>query len=209
MKHLWCAVLLCAALPLRADDSDLPRSLADEEVEQAPPPPAAFRGRNPPSQPMFSIGPEVGYMKAKGADRGTWLVGGQARFHFTPVLAAEAAMTYHDNRFQGGDVHVQQYPVQLSALLYPLPNAQFSPYLVGGGGWYYSRIRYGGSLSGLSNQTDHQFGWHAGAGLEVKLGTSASINADLRYIFLDSNEASIDSGDFNFWQATVGLNFLF
>lgn len=209
MKHLWCVVLLCAALPLWADDGDLPLSLADEEVEQAPPPPAAYRGRTPPSQPMFSIGPEVGYMKAKDADRGTWLVGAQARVHLVPYLAGEASITFHQNHYDNGDVHVTQYPVQVSALLYPLPNAQFSPYLVGGGGWYYSRITYGGSLSGLSNQTDHSFGWHTGAGLEIKLGTSASINADLRYIFLNPGDNAVSADNFNYWQATAGLNFLF
>jgi Outer membrane protein beta-barrel domain len=209
---------------LDADGTPLPTSLADEflftepMIEAVPEPttddvesvdpyiPPPSRG---PSSLQFSIGPVGGYLHAHGADRGTWLAGGQARLHFLQYFAAEASITFHENRYEHGAIHVTQYPVQLSGMLYPIPGAQFSPYLVGGGGWYYSRITYSGILAGISNQTEHTFGAHGGVGLDVRLGSSMSIDADLRYIFLDPSSSQVKSGDFNYWQATFGLNFLF
>jgi len=80
------SLLLAMAGP---ETPTLPRSLADEYVfeaaesePQAPPPPAAFRGRNQPSPGMpFSLGPVGGYYKPHGADHGSWFVSVQARLH--------------------------------------------------------------------------------------------------------------------------------
>jgi Outer membrane protein beta-barrel domain len=213
MKPLWAVFLFAVALPVRAEDGDLPNSLAEEEhapsvavLEEIEAGQGQSRGASPS---MFSLGPAVGYLHARGADRGTWLAGAQARVHLLPYLAAEGSITFHENRYENGDARVTQYPVQVSGLFYPIPDAQLSPYVVGGGGWYYSRITYVGSLSGLSNQTEHTFGAHAGAGLEIRLGTSTSIDADLRYIFLHPSSSAIRSEDFNYWQATAGLNLFF
>jgi opacity protein-like surface antigen len=211
MNPLWVVLLLTGAPP-----GDLPRTLAEEESgpplfaaeePQAPPPPAAFRGKAPPQASLFSLGLDGGYVRAHGADQGTWMAGIQARLHILPLLSVEAAVGYHKNSYFHGDSHVTQYPVQLSALITPLPNAQFSPYLVGGVGWYYSRIAYDGALSGLSNETENTYGTHAGAGLEFRLGRVASIDVDWRYILLHPRSSAFQSGDFNFWQATLGLNF--
>jgi opacity protein-like surface antigen len=135
------------------------------------------------------------------------MAGIQARLHVLEFLSVEAAVGYHRNSYDHGDAHVAQYPIQLSALITPLPDALFSPYLLGGVGWYYSKINYGGALSGLSNETENTFGTHAGAGLEIRLGRVASIDADFRYILLNPRSSAFQSGDFNYWQATLGLNF--
>ena len=208
------ASILFAAFP------DLPTSLADEypfpespalvdsldpEPQYVPPP---SRRQSSSSGVQFSIGPAGGYLHARGADRGTWLVGGQARLHFLQYLALEASLTFHQNRFEGGDIHVTQYPLQISGLIYPIPTAIVSPYLVGGAGWYYSRITYSGALTGISNDTEHTFGTHAGMGLDLKLGRW-TLDADFRYIFLNPTGTQVADGDFNYWQVTFGVNFTF
>lgn len=157
----------------------------------------------------FSLGPAGGYLQARGADHGTWFAGAQARFHFLKYLAAEGSITFHENKYQGGDARVTQYPVQVSGMLYPIPDGQFRPYIVAGGGWYYTRITYTGTLSGISNQTEHVFGGHAGAGLEIRLSSTTSLDGDIRYIFLNPTNTQVKNGDFNYWQVTFGLNFFF
>ena len=212
MSPVWLVFLLAGEFP-----GDLPRSLAEEESGPPPfaaeelqvRPPAAYRGRNPAAQPKFSLGLSAGYLRAPDADRGTWTAGIQARFHVSPALAVEGAVAYHKTSYGNGEADVTQYPVQLSLLIYPLPDASFSPYLVGGGGWYYSRIAYDGALSALPNETENTYGTHAGAGLDIRLGSSFSINADLRSIFLKARSSAFQSGDFNYWQGTLGLNILF
>lgn len=212
MNPVWVVLLLAGGFP-----GELPRTLA--EAESGPPPfaaeefqvrpPAAYRGRSPAAQPMFALGLVAGYLRAPDADRGTWTAGIQARGHLSPALAVEGAVTYHQNRYGDGDAQVTQLPVQVSALIYPLPNAQFSPYLVGGGGWYYSKISYEGALSGRPNETENTYGTHAGAGLEIRLGSSVMIGADLRTVFLRARSSAFQSGDFNYWQGTLGLSVLF
>jgi hypothetical protein len=212
----WFASIVIAAFCDSGNDP-LPTSLREEypfpaatadaedpEPQRGPPlkRPASSGGL------QFSIGPVGGYLKAHDADRGTWFAGAQARLHFTPVLALEVSGTYHQNHYEQGDIAVTQYPVQISGLIYPLPSAVVSPYIVGGAGWYYSRIGYSGALSGFSDQTKHPFGLHGGAGVDLKLGRF-TLDADFRYIFLDSSGTQVPDGDFNYWQATLGVSINF
>ena len=51
---------------------------------------------------------------------------------------------------------------------------------------------------------------HLGAGAEIMLGKSTSIDADVRYIFVNATtQQVIDDQNFNYWQITFGLNFYF
>jgi len=213
----WFASILIAAFS-DSSNADLPTSLMEEysfpaataagedpEPQYVPPPskrPANIGGS------QFSIGVEGGYLKARGADRGTWVAGVQARLHFAQILALEVSGAYHQDRYEQGDIKVTQYPVQISGLIYPIPSSIFSPYIGGGAGWYPSRIGYSGALSGFSDQTKHPFGTHAGGGVDVKLGRF-TLDADFRYIFLDSSGTQLADGDFSYWQVTLGVNLNF
>lgn len=204
-----------SVVPLRSLVEDLPsdhESIAfDSGYPAAEPLPAFSLAWEAPAgrETEFSLGPAGGYLRARGANRGTWFGGAQARLHFLRFFAAEASITFHENRFEHGAVHVTQYPVQVSGMIYPIPEGEFRPYIVGGGGWYYTRITYSGILTGISNQTEHTFGAHGGAGLEVRLGPSTSIDGDIRYIFINPSNAAVKSGDFNYWQITFGVNLFF
>ena len=178
-----------AALP--DPEPVLPSTLADEEGGK------------------FSLGPAGGYLSARGADRGTWFVGAKARLRIIQILAAEASITFHQNRYENGDVLVTQYPVQLTAMLYIIPVGPIRPYLLGGVGWYYTRIDYKDSLSAINDSTEHFFGVHLGAGAELMLGKSLSLDADVRYIFVNATDQDVINRDFNYWQITFGLNFIF
>ena len=200
--------------------SDLPKSLAEEysfpegtaAEELLDPEPQAvspWSKRNQSGGVQFSVGPIGGYLKARDADRGTWFAGLQLRFHFAQYLALEVSGTYHQNRYEDGDIKVTQYPVQVSGLVYPLPKAIVSPYVGGGVGWHYTRISYSGGLAGFSGETKHPFGEHAIAGIDLKLGKKFTINADYRYVFLQTSGTQIPDGNLDYWQATLGVNLTF
>ena len=159
--------------------------------------------------PGFSIGAAGGYMRAREADRGTWFGGVQARLRLLGILAAEAAITFHQNRFENNDIIVTQYPVQLSAMLFIIPEGPIRPYILGGVGWYYTRIDFHDGLSSIDDETDHVFGWHFGAGGELFLGPRVSLNVDVRYIFLEPDTDQVSDRDFNYWHIAFGLNFYF
>jgi opacity protein-like surface antigen len=157
----------------------------------------------------FSIGPAGGYLRARGSDRGTWFGGVQARLRLLNILAAEASITFHQNHYENNDIIVTQYPVQLTAMLYIIPVGPVRPYILGGVGWYYTRIDYRDDLSGIDDETDHFFGVHLGVGVELMLGRHASIDVDVRYIFINATNQQVIDRDFNYWQITFGLNFIF
>jgi opacity protein-like surface antigen len=220
---------LWAQASVGEDGSILPRTLAEEvdpsvEIDRPPledsegllhAPDRFFSALSETPEPragdqsQFSLGAAVGYLDARGSDRGTWFAGVQARLHFLKYFAAEASITFHENRYENGDVHVTQYPVQVSGMFYPLPDGEFRPYVLGGVGWYYTRITYTGAFSGVTNQTDHTFGGHVGVGLELRLAPSISIDADLRYIWLSPSSRVVNRNDFDYWQGTGGINFFF
>jgi hypothetical protein len=191
------------------DLSETLRSASDREADRLPR--QLSSGIVPPigDEASFSIGPAAGFLQARGADRGTWFGGAQARLHLARILAAEASITFHQNRYQNGDVVVTQYPVQLTAFLYPIPEGPLRPYILGGVGWYYTSIDYRGVFSMISDKTEHIFGEHLGAGVELVLGPRASIDADLRYIFLNPRNDQVIHRDFNYWQVTLGINLFF
>ncbi len=204
MVSVLCLSMGSAAWAQESPASALPRmsldSVPDPEVRPIAPDPA---------EPVFSIGPAAGYLNAHGADHGTWFGGVQARLHLLKLLAAEASITFHRSEYEGGDVTVTQYPVQLTAFLYLIPDGPVRPYLLGGVGWYYTRVEYDGLFSGFQDNTDHLFGEHLGAGLELMLGPRVSIDTDVRYIFLNPSSEQIKDQDFNYWQVTFGLNLYF
>jgi hypothetical protein len=160
----------------------------------------------------FGLGPTGGYLKVRGADRGTWFGGLMARMRFIDYLGAEASVTYHASYFADGDALVAQIPIQLTGLVYPLPDAPVQPYALAGAGWYYTRIDYRDGLAHLDNETDSQFGVHLGAGAELPFGLASAVYADFRYIFLDEpgvDNSNLDDEEFDAWQITFGVMFGF
>ena len=157
----------------------------------------------------FSIGPRATYSTPKDANEGTWSGGVQARMHLAPVLAVEGSIDYHRNNY-GQFTTIKTYPVQASLLAYLMPGSSFSPFLIGGAGWYYTRVE--GPFN-YSNTTS-RFGVHAGVGAEFMLNDFLSIDGTYRYIWL----ASVASKDANALDKTykdsgsmitIALNFLF
>ncbi len=109
--------------------------------------------------------------------------GGQIRARMSPRTALELSMDIRTQRNEALTTRVRDVPVQASLLLFPVAGA-FSPYVLGGPGWYSHRVQ---SLAGdevLASETTRKFGWHGGFGAELRLGRHAGVHADYRYTFL-------------------------
>lgn len=143
----------------------------------------------------FGIGPRAGYYKSKDADQGAWYGGVQARLRLGPIFGLEAAADYRSKETFSvsspgfnGEIHQRSYPLTGSLLVFLPILPHFSPYLVGGGGWYYTKIDFSKDLEalGFKDKTERPFGWHLGGGLELPITAHVAINADIRYIFMDT-----------------------
>lgn len=137
----------------------------------------------------FAIGPNVGYVKAKDADKGTYLFGAAARLTFLS-FGAEATIHYGEQKYYNDMVKVQQYPISVSAMFFPLPIV----YACGGLDWFNSRTTI--NIAGSSTDTHQEIGYHFGAGAQLSLG-GICLTGDVRYLMLGKmkvpNSSDIDN----------------
>ncbi len=153
------------------------------------------------------LGGRATYFNPKdGGDN--WYGGAQLRLYPSHYFAIEGSVDYRRNDF--GATRTHTYPVQVSALIYPFGTTRLAPFILGGGGWYYTTVKGPGGF----DDTQNRFGLHAGGGLQFFLNRHWSIDGTYRYIWLEkveSRDQNIvdkrfqDSGH----MVTIGLNFHF
>ena len=123
-----------------------------------------------------TFGGRAAYFNPKGPDNGAWSGGAQLRFHLSPVLGIEGSADWRQQK--SGPTTIDIYPVQASLLVYPLPELPITPFLLAGGGWYYTHVH--------GQPTQNRFGPHAGAGVEWFLARHWSVDGTYRYVWVDT-----------------------
>jgi opacity protein-like surface antigen len=158
----------------------------------------------------LSLGPRATYFveKDNDFDNGKFFGGAQLRLHFGQTFAIEGSVDYRREKFDSSRADV--YPVQVSGLVYLIRNFPISPYLLAGGGWYYTHVKGPGAF----DDTQHRFGAHTGGGVELFLSRVWSLDAGYRYIWLetlDSKDQNLLNNNFDDsgHQLTGALNFHF
>jgi opacity protein-like surface antigen len=157
---------------------------------------------------LLSIGGRAMYYDPKEGDA-NWYGGAQVRLHPWHYFAIEGSADYRRNDF-GSGTRVHSYPVQVSALIYPLGTTRLAPFILGGGGWYYTSVNGPGGF----DNTQNRFGLHAGGGLQFFFNKHFSIDSTYRYIWLEkieSKDQNIVDKKFNDngHMITIGVNFHF
>jgi opacity protein-like surface antigen len=162
----------------------------------------------------MDLGIHGGAVGVDGGDGNSFVGGAQARFHLFWIIGAEARASYYSDTYKlegVGEVDIENIPFQASAMLYLIKLPKVGLYLLGGG--TYSNLKVEGTSVGTGEVTEKKWSAHAGAGVDINLSSSISLNGDVRYVFLDAGsvDEALDSAlaDYNgdFWAATVGLNF--
>ena len=162
----------------------------------------------------LDLGIHGGAVGTDGGNGNSFVGGAQARFHLFWIIGAEARASYYTDTVDLGnlgDVDVENVPFQASGMLYLIKLPKVGLYVLGGG--TYSSIKVTGSNVATGDVTEKKWSAHAGAGLDINLSKTISLNGDLRYVFLNAD--SVDEAfaaavaDYNgdFWAGTIGLNF--
>lgn len=155
----------------------------------------------------LSFGPQVGYLKAKDADDGVFMVGAALRARLTTTLGVEGSIGYRQEEYGEGAATVKSWPVMVTGLYYPVDIA----YAAIGAGWYNTTIDYDETIGvELENETSQEFGWHFGGGAEIPLGGRMKLTGDIKYVFIDYDFDEIPGAgeiDANFYVINVGLLF--
>jgi opacity protein-like surface antigen len=142
----------------------------------------------------FGIGGRFSFVRADADDADTdsqRFTGGHIRAGLSPRSSFELSLDVRTDDDPTETVRIRQFPIQASLLLYPVRSV-ISPYLLGGAGWYASRVELRSGSETISSETTREFGWHAGFGGELKLGSHAAAHADYRYTFLDFGDDDED-----------------
>jgi opacity protein-like surface antigen len=129
-----------------------------------------------------SLGPQVGYYKARDADKGSLMGGVAWRLKVMPILGVEASINYRQEKYGNDALTVRSWPVMVTGLIYPLPIV----YGAIGAGWYSVTYDYNQSkLPLIKDETTQKVGWHFGGGVELPIGSSFKLTGDIRYVFLN------------------------
>lgn len=170
---------------------------------------AATAGAQGSASPRGSLrlGPQVGFFKARDADAARAMWGAALRLKVSEALGAEGSINYRVEEYQAGAVTVKSWPVMVTGLLYPIPMI----YGALGIGWYNSSIDIG-VMPGvtLASETHQDIGWHFGGGVELPLGSAATVVGDVRYVFLNYDFQNLPGSSgvkSDFYVIDVGLLF--
>lgn len=159
------------------------------------------------AQGSVGIGPQIGFYKAKDADRAMGMGGLSMRLKLSDGFGMEGSINFRKERYYNGALNVNSWPVMVTGLFYLAPVV----YGAVGAGWYNSSIEYTfPSGTTVISETQQEVGWHFGGGVELPLGINAKIIADLRYVFLDydfTNFPGSGGVNSNFYVMTIGILF--
>jgi hypothetical protein len=109
-------------------------------------------------------------------------------------LRLDGALNHFGSKVGDGNLNVISGTANLT---YHLPSIGVSPYVIGGAGMYSSVV----SASGLSGARANDFGWNAGAGINLPL-TVFKAFVEARY-----NSVSVEGGKMEFVPLTFGIMF--
>ena len=153
------------------------------------------------------FGARLGYQRLTDGNSGAFVGGGYFRWDWHRIVMLEAAVLYHVEEVNA-TTDLELWPLQFSGLIYPLRrDYAISPYLLAGGGLYVTRL----VEEHAKSESDFDFGWHLGFGLDFALNDRVFLEADFRYLWLDSNTQSETAAEalsnFDSWMATAGIGF--
>ena len=120
--------------------------------------------------------------------------GGHIRAMLSQRTGFELSLERRTETNEDETLRRMQQPIQASLLLFPV-RSTFAPYFLGGGGWYSTKLETLDGDETVSSVSAREFGWHAGLGVELRLGRHASLHGDYRYTRLDFGDDDDDDDD--------------
>ena len=149
------------------------------------------------AQGAFGIGARMAMVRGDvdTDTSGERFTGGHIRARLSPRSALEVSLDLRSETNDAETERIREYPLQASLLLFPIRTV-FAPYLLGGGGWYSTKVEALADNEPVpgSSVTSREFGWHGGVGAELRLGNHAGVHADYRYTFLKFGDDETETG---------------
>ena len=145
------------------------------------------------AQGAFGLGVRMsmvrGDVQADPAASAQRFTGGQIRARISPKTSVEVSIDRRTQNSLDLTQRVRDYPLQGSLLLFPI-HSTFSPYVLGGVGWYTHVVDTMAVGKVLASDSSRKMGYHGGFGAEMKMGSHAGVHADYRYTMVHFGDGS-------------------
>lgn len=180
----------------------------------------------------FSVGANVSYVDIASTGKdvnieydSNVLYGASLTYYLDKHFSCELSIGYFQldvdatgNGMTFGFGDLQQFPVLLTARYHlPIKNGMISPYLGGGGGYYFNNFDTSQrvTLAGGNIHTDNSFAFHLNSGIEFYVKKDIAITLDFKYIWNETDGvftmvgvAATDDMDLNTLLIGVGFKIL-
>lgn len=134
-----------------------------------------------------------GDVQADPAASAQRFTGGQIRARVSPKTSIEISIDRRTEASADLTQRVRDYPLQGSLLLFPI-HSTFSPYVLGGVGWYTHVVDTMATGKVLESSSTQKMGYHGGFGAEMKMGRHAGVHADYRYTMVHFGDGTGAAG---------------
>ena len=134
------------------------------------------------AQGAFGIGGRISFVRTDvelvdEESRRFW--GGQIRARMSPRTGVRAVARSSGRKpTKRRPSGYGRLPIQASLLLFPARGA-FSPFVLGGAGWYSQKFETLVGDETVLSETVREFGWHAGFGAELRMGPMSVCTATI------------------------------
>ncbi|KAA0256413.1 porin family protein [Acidobacteria bacterium ACD] len=162
----------------------------------------------------LDLGIHGGLVGVTDGDGQRFLGGAQVRVHLLWLIAAEGRASYYTDTVDvttAQSIDIKNVPLQASLMIYPIKLPKFGVYVLGGGTYSSVRLEAEGPVQGTV--TEKKWSAHAGAGVDVKLSGRVTLNGDVRFVFLDVQDAEglgsalLENYQGDYWAGTIGVTF--
>lgn len=164
------------------------------------------------SDPGFGLGVHMAFHRAADAASPFVAAGVHARYRVTGGLGLEALASVRKDELEtNGErrLRLLEIPVMASAQLFFLYTRPVQPYLLAGAGYHYVRATGLGREAALGTDASSEFGFHAGAGVEARVGRQWSLHVDARRVFVKVTAADALGLSTDAWNVNLGVSLLY
>ena len=140
------------------------------------------------SDPGPGLGAQVGIAEGPSSG-GSSLAGGiHLRYRVSASLGLEGSVGYRRDTVDDGSgalLDLVEVPVLGTGQLFFLPRTRVQPFLLAGAGLHVVKTTPKGRNTDIGGGTEAQFGFHVGAGIDVRPSRTSAVTLDARWVYLE------------------------
>ena len=140
------------------------------------------------SDPGLGLGVRGGVSDGASAANATFTGAVLLRYRFSASIGLEGAVGYRTETVDDGAgalLDLREVPVTGTGQLFFFPRTRVQPFLLAGAGLHVVRAAPKGRNTDVGGGTEAQFGFHFGAGVDVRPSRSSALTLEARWVYVE------------------------